>query len=423
MSGEANITRLAIYDEEGAPTTTAPASNSQFAPREVFSISRHVAKTYFLGHHRAALFELKKALANIGLVIECRDSRVPLTSRNRTLDALLGTRDRVIVYTKARLAAPPGRTGTGTWGGREMRDQLARWQSALDTGDAAAHSHGRQPDAVFVDVDDSRSIARLVDVLKARAAASDSILGLRAFIVGLPNAGKSALLNALRVAGMQKDVKVARTGVQPGVTRKLSTPIRIVPATPPPPPSPSPSVTEDSSQQKQQKRKQELDVGEGVFIVDTPGVFHVTVPDHEVMLKMALVGCVKDWVVPATVVADYLLFLLNRHDPALYAHLCAVPTNDVDVFLDAVARRTGRLTKGGLPSIEGAADWVVKQWRGGALGRFCLDDLSPAALAAARTAARAKTDASRSIRQAKRHVKEMRAVVRQARKSARGESG
>ena len=100
------------------------------------------------------------------------------------------------------------------------------------------------------------------------------------------------------------------------------------------------------------------------------------------MLKLSLVGCVKDGLVPAETVADYMLFLLNQRDPTLYADLCATPTNDIQVFLDAVAVRTGKLLKGGIPSREQAADWVVQQWRGGRLGRFGLDGISEEALAA-----------------------------------------
>ena len=106
--------------------------------------------------------------------------------------------------------------------------------------------------------------------------------------------------------------------------------------------------------------------------MDTPGVFVPYVREGESMLKLALCTCVKDTVVQPTTLADYLLFRLNLYNPDVYAAYAA-PTNDVMVFLEGVARKTGRLRKGGEADFEGAALWVVQRWRGGALGRFVLD--------------------------------------------------
>ncbi|KAI1190790.1 P-loop containing nucleoside triphosphate hydrolase protein [Nemania serpens] len=384
-------------------TTTSTKKKKGFVPREVFEVSGQIAKSYFIGHHRKALHEMGKVLANIGLVIECRDSRVPLSSRSRVLETALATRERVIVYTKAHLSTPKQ-----TWP-TKAEELLARWQGTWDEMDAARTT--KTSDVLFTDVEDPRSIARLIDVLKARAAAHNSILGLRAFIVGLPNAGKSALLNALRNAGMQNATKAARTGAQVGVTRKVSQPVRIIPATPPPS-----SSLDDDSAHGSGGNADALDVGEGVFVVDTPGVFHSYIQEPETMLKLALVGSVKDWIVPAEIVVDYLLFRLNLLDPSLYAHLCAEPTNDVDAFLTAVALRTGKLVKGGGPSLVGAAVWVVKQWRDGLLGRFCLDDLTPDALDAVLEKVDAKREEKLSLSQARKRDKEARKLLHLARK-------
>jgi len=145
-------------------------------------------------------------------------------------------------------------------------------------------------------------------------------------------------------------------------------------------------------------------VGEGVFIMDTPGVFVPYLHDAESMLKLALVGCVKPGLVPHVTLADYLLFHLNRHDPALYARY-GPPTNEVHEFLEGVARRTGKLAKGGGPSLEAAADWIVQQWRGGELGRFVLDDVDDERL---RLAAEEKADPPISMTQRRKMEKEAR---------------
>ena len=166
-------------------------------------------------------------------------------------------------------------------------------------------------------------------------------------VVGMPNVGKSSLLNALRGLGMHKG-KAAQTGAQPGITRKIGTTVKII------------EGTEDT---------------EGVYLVDTPGVFIPYVPNHEAMLKLALCGNVKDTIIPPTILADYLLYQLNNYDPGVYAEY-APPTNDVLEFIHAVAKKTGRLEKGATPNEEATALWLIQRWRTGHLGRFVLDEVT-----------------------------------------------
>ena len=166
-------------------------------------------------------------------------------------------------------------------------------------------------------------------------------------VVGMPNVGKSSLLNALRQAGVHKG-KAAITGAQPGVTRKIGTVVKII--------------------------EREGQNG-GVYLMDTPGVFIPYVLDSEAMLKLALCGSVKDTVVAPTILADYLLYAMNLFDPKVYKEYSA-PTNDIIDFLSAIARKTGRLQKGGAPDEEAAALWVISRWRQGYLGKFVLDQVT-----------------------------------------------
>lgn len=167
-------------------------------------------------------------------------------------------------------------------------------------------------------------------------------------IAGMPNIGKSSLINALRNVSLGKK-KSLKTGDQPGVTRKIATSIKIA----------------EGAEGKQ-----------GIYLIDTPGVFVPYVPDAERMLKLALCGNVKDTIIPPTTIADYLLFHFNLQDPKLYEQYCPTPTNDIFVLLEAVAKKTGRLKKGGSPDFEGTSLWLIHRWRHGYIGKFVLDQVT-----------------------------------------------
>ena len=189
-------------------------------------------------------------------------------------------------------------------------------------------------------------------------------------VVGMPNVGKSSLLNALRRVGVHKG-KAASTGAQPGVTRKIShSGVKIIAS-----PIKSASDGVDGAGRGNVSNGAGGGGGEGgVYLVDTPGVFVPYVPNSESMLKLALCGNVKDTIIDPVTMVDYLLYHLNLNDPKLYEQYHE-PTNDVIVLLQAIAQKTGRLKKGGEADFEASALWTLQQWRIGKLGRFVLDEV------------------------------------------------
>ncbi|KAF3396300.1 Mitochondrial GTPase 1 [Penicillium rolfsii] len=299
---------------------------AQFIPRQVFPHYGAIPRSYFLGHHRAGLSKMKNMLSTIDYVVECRDYRAPVTSINPLFEEALGNKRRLVVYTKRDLGSIP-QSPTQRLIEKKLR--------SFDPNSAV----------FFVSSSSRADVTQIIRHLRDDAEAPDKLVGCRVLVVGMPNIGKSTLINHLRNFGVGK-AKALKTGGQPGITRKIASPVKII----------------------------ERESGSHVYVLDTPGVFMPYVPDADNMLKLALCGCVKDAVISPVTLVDYLLYQINLHDAQAYKRW-SEPTNEVMPLLESFARQTGLLGKGGIPIIDSAALHFIQKWRAGDLGRFILDDL------------------------------------------------
>ncbi|OJD16694.1 hypothetical protein AJ78_03164 [Emergomyces pasteurianus Ep9510] len=297
---------------------------SAFVPRAAFPAIDSIPRTYFLGHHKAGLEKMKKMLSSIDHIIECRDFRIPATSINPVFEEALGDRPRWIVYTKRDLG------GDAKLQNQRHEQMIQRWHKASKT--------------FFTSRFDTNTIIPIVKALRSQPFNPNKLTGSRILVVGMPNIGKSSLINALRNYVMKRG-KVAKTGADPGVTRKIGTGIKII------------------------ERPQG-----SVYVHDTPGVFMPYMPDSESMLKLALCGCVKHTIIPSITLADYLLYQINLHKPRLYEKF-SQPTNEIMPFLESFATKTGCFAKGGTPNLDAAARKMVHMYREGKLGTFIMDNV------------------------------------------------
>ncbi|CCH45557.1 hypothetical protein BN7_5139 [Wickerhamomyces ciferrii] len=254
----------------------------KFIPRTSFPDYR-VSLTDFKGHHVKALNKLTQIAPQLDLVFEVRDARAPLSTRNVLFEKILGNKPKVVLYSKKDLSTIDV-------------ELLTKWH--------------KDEKFMFVNCKSRTDATNIIEIAKAHYEEMEPRppLGLRMIITGMPNVGKSTLVNTLRAVGLNSTRKVAKTGGQPGVTRSTSSIIKI---------NENPEI----------------------LLYDTPGVFIPRVENSERMIVLSLVGAVSPTIVDPVIQADYLLYLINLQNPTLYSQYLKTPTNDVYTLLRAISKK------------------------------------------------------------------------------------
>ncbi|KAG0057351.1 Mitochondrial GTPase [Gryganskiella cystojenkinii] len=283
---------------------------------------------WFPGHMAKGLRLISEKLNTVNVIIEVRDARIPLSSINHKFEPIAQKKDRLIVYNKSDLAHPN--------------------TEAIIT---KAFKEYKNQDVVFTNANDDVNVKGIIKYLakraKASGTASEKELSTTVMVVGMPNVGKSSLINSLRRIGLKKG-KAAPTGAIPGITRTVAGTIKVL----------------DSPK---------------VYLIDTPGVMIPHIADPVSAIKVALTGAISDHLSDEEVIADYLLFQLNQQQDFRYLDLYNIkePTDDIREFLPQVAKYIGALKKGGEYNLPAAAQFLLKQYRLGKLGHWTLDDIRP----------------------------------------------
>ncbi|MBI4755959.1 MAG: ribosome biogenesis GTPase YlqF [Betaproteobacteria bacterium] len=283
---------------------------------------------WFPGHMASARKKAAETLARIDVVIEVLDARLPEASSNPMIHGLRRARNRpcLKVLNKSDLADPA---------------VTRAWMAHFD----------RQPGvkAVALSAKKPAEVARLPGLCQDLAPhRSDGIKPLRMMIMGIPNVGKSTILNALL------NRRVAAVGDEPAVT----------------------------------KSQQTLDLGPRMTLTDTPGLMWPKIEHDADGWMLAASHAIGRNAVIDEEVAVYLAGILLARYPRLLAARYGLEPAGLDGIgvVEAVARRRGCLLKGGGVDLEKAALILLTDYRSGALGRISLEtpDSRAAMLAAER---------------------------------------
>ena len=269
---------------------------------------------WFPGHMSKARRQVQESIKFVDFVTVLVDARLPLSSQNPMLTKIVGEKPKLLVLNKADLADPV---------------RLKEWQTYFEgQGIPTLALNSKEQSAVKKVTDAAKKL--MADKLARQKERGIRIETLRTMIIGIPNAGKSTLMN--RLAGK----KIAVVGNKPGVT----------------------------------KGQQWLKSNKDLEILDTPGILWPKFEDETVALKLALTGAIKDNLLPMDEVTIFGLNYFKEHYPdELTARFKQLDLSQEapDMIMDMTQKLDFR------DDYDRFYSLFVKDVRDGKLGRYCLD--------------------------------------------------
>lgn len=272
---------------------------------------------WYPGHMAKTRRLLQDQLKRVDLVIEVCDARLPFSSRNPELLRMTAGKRRILLLNKADLADPEA---TRRW----VRFFQARGETAYPV-----HAISLKSKELLGTID--RSVRDVVETAEEKGIRKT----IRVMVIGVPNVGKSTLINRLR------GTSIAKTGDRPGVT----------------------------------KSNQWIHVTPYLDLMDTPGMLWPRLDDQLAARRLCYIGSVKDDVVDIYALAISLLEDLKASCPETLSvrfHVEDLNVENVEL-LDAVCRGRGWLLRGGRFDYDRCCNVVLDEFRSGKLGKITLE--------------------------------------------------
>ncbi|MAE34328.1 MAG: ribosome biogenesis GTPase YlqF [Oceanospirillaceae bacterium] len=272
-----------------------------------------MAINWFPGHMNKARKKISEAMPDIDLVIEVLDARLPFSSTNPLVNELRGDKPTIKVLNKADLADP---ATTNAW--------------------VSHFSEQAHTQALPLVAEDRKQVKQLIALAKKVGQGQlEKNRAVRVMIMGIPNVGKSTLINAL--AGRY----IARTGNEPAVT----------------------------------KANQMIDLKNGIVLSDTPGILWPRFENELSGYRLAASGAVKDTAIEYTDVAMFALdYLRTAYEKELTTRFKLKDTpENAEQLLNTIAAKRGCLRAGGIVDLHKASEIVLHELRAGKIGRISME--------------------------------------------------
>ena len=267
--------------------------------------------SWYPGHMLKAEKEIKKKLSQIDIIIEVIDARAPIITRNYRFNSLLERKRNILVINKTDLIPDA---------------VLKKWVSHFSTENTST---------LTLNKDSRTGIKKLFRTLSQESKKLDFHCQVRVMVIGLPNVGKSTIINHLR------NKKTAQTGAHPGVTRS----------------------------------QQYIRLDDNMGLVDTPGVMMPRINDLKTTLTLGLLSVVKERLLDKELMVEYLVSVMGEAERLQFMkcyELTEVPENISDL-LKKIGEGRGKVMKGGEIDLTASAACILKDFRDGKLGRLCLE--------------------------------------------------
>lgn len=274
---------------------------------------------WFPGHMAKARRQVTEKLSLIDIVFELVDARIPASSRNPMIDEIIKNKPRLLLLNKADMADP-----------KVTKEWISYYK---ENGVHALAINSQEGNGMKQIVSEAKVI--LKEKFDKMAAKGIRPRAIRALIVGIPNVGKSTLINRLAKKN------IAQTGDRPGIT----------------------------------KAQQWIKVGKELELLDTPGILWPKFEDQEVGLKLATTGAIKDTILNLQDIAVYALRFLEENYPENLKErfgLEEIP-DDIVLLFDEIAKRRGSMMSGGFVDYDKTAELIIREIRTEKLGRLTFE--------------------------------------------------